>query len=476
MGNIRWNKKKDKKTARITLAALCIVLLGAALLLFIRFYKPAAQRRDYRNISSQEYDTVFLSMYPADTYREEDFSHYYAMTLFKASYCIPEFSILEQYMERVKGSGNAVSTVYLGIRPDLASPQKLQELADLYPEMAFEVILAYPSADYWRGLGEEAYGQTLAAYSQFLLAAPDISNVKFYYMGSQEWLIANPANYESLWLTTEDISRRILLHCDRRYGYQVTAGNASLFSQALAELTEQLRIAPPDFPDLSGHCLVLFGDSVIANYSDSTSIPEVITGLTGAAAYNCGIGGGSASSGDPSAISLPVIADAFCQKDLSLLPAQAADTNAYKGIERYLSDPPDGKKMCFIINYGLNDYFNGCTVASQDPYDITSYCGAIRTAVNTIRTNIPDAQIILCTPNFNAAFQYGTEPHGDGYVLEDYVDAVLALSEELQTTVLDNYHTLGLNHDNLGGYLEDEVHPNAACRYLIGRRLAGLIE
>ena len=105
-----------------------------------------------------------------------------------------------------------------------------------------------------------------------------------------------------------------------------------------------------------------------------------------------------------------------------------------------------------------------------------TYCGAIRTAVKTIRTNVPDAQVVLCTPNFVAVGEGGTEPHGAmENVLSDYVDAVIALSQELGTDVLDNFHELGITLENNGDYLADKIHPDYGCRYLMGKRLCMLI-
>lgn len=449
--------------------------LFAAVFLLIRFFCiPARQRNDYKLISSTEFDTAFLSMYPLDNYHEEDYAHFRAMTLFKASYCIPKPSVLANYMKRIAKSGNKVTTVYLGIRPDLISPEELGAVIEPYPSTAFEIILAYPSAQYWQGLTQKEYERVLAAYDAFLSAGPEMANVHIYFYSSQEWLIANPANYEDLWQLNEALSLTVMLHSDWLHSYLVTADNKAKLTEELAALTLRLRTPFNVYPDLSDHCLVFFGDSVIGNYTDSASIPGVVAGLTGAAVYNCGYGGNSAALGEERTISLPGIVDAFFQGNLSVLPS---DFQVYQGVSSYLDSPPEkDSALCFVINYGLNDYFSGYPVASHDPYDITTYCGAIRTAVASIRANAPDAQIILCSPTFSSLFQDGTELHGPmGGQLSEYADAVAALSKELETTLLDNYHDLGITHDNQGEYLEDQVHPNARCRYEIARRLTELI-
>ena len=119
----------------LTIAAAVLLIPAAAFLLRHMLFAPAA--RDYRRIASEEYDTVLLSMFPADSYREEEFAYYRGMTLFKASSLIPDISVMEKYMERVAKSGNTVTTAYLGIRPDKADPRKVQTLAGRYPSTVF---------------------------------------------------------------------------------------------------------------------------------------------------------------------------------------------------------------------------------------------------------------------------------------------------------------------------------------------------
>lgn len=456
---------------------LPVIAAIAVVFLFVLLRKPAAQREDYKNIASRTYNTVFLSMYPTDTYSEADIQYYFGLTAFRASYCIPGFSVMKEYMRQVAKSGNTISTVYLGIRPDKADLRELEDLINQYPSVSFEIILSYPSLDYWTGLSERDYEKALSDYSAFLSGGPEIPNAHFFFPGYQEWLLANPDNYESPWLVNESIARTLLLESTVLGDNFVSPENADLFSEELEAVTLKARTSPESFPDLSGKRLVFFGDSVIGNFTDSASIPGVVAGLSGAAVYNCGYGGNTATESPGAPIALPGIAKAFAQGDLSALPREA---QVYQGVSSYLSDPssdPYDENLCFVINYGLNDYFQGLTVSSEeDPMDTATYCGAIRTAVDTLKTSFPNAQIILCTPSYCRYYEFGTEPQGAGrYVLTDYVDSVLSLSEELPVDVLDTYHSLGVDSGNWEQYLPDQVHPGAAYRYLIGKSLIRLI-
>ncbi len=470
-------KKRTSKPLAFKLALL-LLSAGAILLLLALFGKPKAQRDDYRGISSLTYDCAFLSMYPIDAYSDEDFQHYLGLTVFKASYCIPSLPVMEEYMERIGKSGNTISTIYLGIRPDKADPQKLQGLMGQYPSVSFEVILAYPSLAYWTGLSDREYEQALQAYAAFLSSASDLPNAHYFLPGHHQWLIANPGNYETSWSVNESISRTLLLECADLGDHFVTPENMQRFSEELASLTQKARVSPGSLPDLSERRLVFLGDSVIGNYTDSASIPGVVHGLSGAAVYNCGYGGNSAAESPDAPVSLPGIAQALVSGDLSALPQEI---QVYQGVSSYLADYPPGSPsegLCILISYGLNDYFCGYAVSSQDnPLDTATYCGAVRTAVRTLQTGFPDAQIILLTPSYCYYFQGGTEPHGDGaYVLQDYVDAILSLSQELHLDVLDTYHDFGVDGGNWDSYLlPDQVHPNSSYRYLIGKGLLPLI-
>lgn len=456
---------------QIWILILGLFLLLAAFGLFLAFKGPAKtelQLLDYQQIASTEYDTVFLSMYPIDTYLEEDYAYFRGMTLFKSSYCIPSLSVLTDYMLRIADSENHVTTAYLGIRPELTNPEKLRKLLAQYPDITFEIVLPYPSADYWQSLSQEDYEQILAAYCGFLTAAPDLQEANFYFFGANEWLIANPANYLDQWSVNEDIARMLMTYSDKDHDSLVTAESAAAYAETLTSLTHSLRAAPPTYPDMSNYCIVFFGDSVIGNYTDSTSIPEAVSGLTGAEVYNCARGGDSSLMG-------PGFVDAFFREDLSELPE---DSQVYAGTASYLDNKPVNKQLCFVINYGLNDYFHGIpATCAEDPGNgLLSYHGAMQTVVELIREHVPDAQIIVCTPNFSAAFENGMEPHGaNDDILENYAVALLSLAEELDIDVLDNYYGLGITPENEGQYLADQVHPNEACRFRIASELAKLL-
>lgn len=449
---------------------ICVILLGAGLSCF--FLLTARQRADYRLIADSEYDTVFLSMYPVDTYEEESFLYYRGMNVLKISNTISSPSMLSRYMRQIAKSGNTVRTVYLGICPDKIGTEALSALFSRYPSVTFEVILSYPDASYWTELSQSQYEKELQAYTDLLTNLPSGGNI--YFWASTRWLVENPGNYETHWLPNRDIARTIMLNSDTGHGYLATAENGASLAEALAENTASYRSGSGKYADLSNYDIVLFGDSVIGNYTDSASIPGVLQGLTGATVYNCGFGGGRASQSPDELFSLNDFVTAFFLGNPSNLPQ---DKPLYQGILSYAADSHQGRSQVFVLNFGINDYYVGSPVYGDDPYDINTFAGALRSAARDILTHLPDAQIILCTPNLTFRFEYGQEPLGpEGEVFSDYADAVKKVAEEMGLDVLDNFYELGITPDNISYYLEyDLVHPNATGRFLIGSRLAALI-
>lgn len=461
--------KTAQNQKRIPLLLLLLAVLAGAIYIFARILFPIQQREDYRRIASEVYDSVFLSTYPVPGLENEDFIHYLGTNTLVASYSIPSKKVLEDYVARIAQSGNVIGKIYLGVRPDLISSEDVMALSAAYPGVVFDIFLSYPSLDYWCRLSDTDCHELLYAYGDFITDLILEERIRLYSLGSSEWLIANPHNYESDFSVQPSIARKVLLLPYTGQDYLLTADNAAAFLDNLTLLVTGERSTPSVYPDYSDRAVVFFGDSVIGNYTDSTSIPGVVSGLTGATVYNCGYGGNSAALWSDIPISLPGIVRALADGDVSSVPT---DAQAYAGIGAYLESPPTGKALSFVISYGLNDYFLGLPLSGPDPYDITTYTGAIRTAVDTLQSNFPEAQIILMTPTFCTYFNNGTEKQSEaGGVLTDYVDAVLSLGEELSVTVMDNYRELGINIQNSSEYLGDGCHPKESGCYLIGNKI-----
>lgn len=464
--------KKPGHSKLTLIAAVLLALAAAALLLFFCVIFPRDMRRDFKRLYSESYDTVVLSMYPMDNCPEDRYTYWRGMDTVVTTHEIPNLFTLKCYL-KLLGRKGTVTNVYLGVLPEMLDAAELAGLLLAYPGTRFEVILPYPQLDYWLSLPREECDSLLQAYRDFIPPLLNHEMISPYFFGSAEWLISNPANYEGTFETNAQASETIMLHSDRDHEYVLTADSKPSPTACIDDLDKLIsshRKTPVTYPDLSGWNIVFFGDSVIGNYTGTTSIPCVTAGLTGARVYNLGLGGGSASKfPNREDYALTDIIHALLTQTPEALPS---DTQVYLGMKELLADAPNGQ-YCFVINYGLNDYFAGAPIASQDPYDLYTYSGAYRTAISELREAYPDCYIILDTPNFCINFNYGMDYRFDvQHTMIDYVDTLQIVAAEFNVGLLDNYNELGITKENFGTYLADGTHPNETGRFLIGKRIA----
>lgn len=460
------NRPKFKHKKIWSWLFLSVLLLFAVCLVLTRHFI-----QDSHKFITKEYDSVFLSMFPIDNFTEESFHYWRGQTLVKSDVVLPNIDVISAYMKVISKSGNTITNAYIGIRPDKTNLADLVGITRTYNNVHYHIILSYPSIDYWRELPEEDFRETIMLYKKTAETLIQESNTTVY-LFSKEWLLCNPKHYEDTFLVNSDISLSMQLYCDRNHGYNLTTENFEENFDEFTTLLERERKQPVTYPDLSGTEIVFFGDSVIGNYTDNTSIPSIVHILSNAEVYNLGYGGNTATHID-NGITLTGIVEAFIHQDLSGIPT---DKQIYSGMTSYLERESTIDPTYFVINYGLNDYFVRMPIENKDPYDIYSFKGALRTAIHSLQETYPHSKIILMTPNYTA---FRKPPKGmtestDPFL--SYVKAVSDIGTEMDIIVLDNYHALGINESNYSKYLSDLVHPNEASRFRIAQMLCQLMK
>ena len=114
-------------------------------------------------------------------------------------------------------------------------------------------------------------------------------------------------------------------------------------------------------------------------------------------------------------------------------------------------------------------------------YDAYSFLGALRSAVADLRKVNPQVRIVYITPTYAWYTAWGLtceEMDNGGGLLEDYVDAGLALAEELDIEAVDLYHGF-FPHESWEDWelnMMDGLHPNEAGREKIARRIADALQ
>ena len=427
-----------------------------------------------QRLQRETYDTIFLSTFPVTEYQEEDYSRFRGMTMVKNDMCMVTEKILRRHLQAAFSSGNEIHTAYLGVQPDKLSPEILGDILETYPETSFEIILSYPQMSYWTHMEDMECEDMIACYYDLASSMLSYENARVYLFSGTEWLICNPANYAGTFHTNKEISRTLMLNTDDSHGFMLSTEQLDATFTTMSELIYSYKEAPIQYPDASNWDIVFLGDSIIGNFTDSSSVPGVVRGLTGANVYNCGYGGRGAARNEHTPIALPDVVNCITAGDASPLPVEE---QVYKGVNAFLERETTAPNLMFVINHGLNDYFTGVPVETADSYDITSYSGALRTAIRDLQTHFPGAEILLNTSNFTTFFDNGKEinSHRGGQLI-DYVNAVPMVARDMNVNVLDVYHLLPITDENWQLYLSDGCHPNEMTRFYLGSFIAELVE
>ncbi|MBD5461723.1 MAG: SGNH/GDSL hydrolase family protein [Lachnospiraceae bacterium] len=232
--------------------------------------------------------------------------------------------------------------------------------------------------------------------------------------------------------------------------------------------------------------LVFLGDSIFDSNRDGTGVPYLTSVACEADVFNLAIGGTCA------ALEYEESAESSRWTSTSLVGVVRAimgdiSTDVFEGKRtKDILDNPNidfSQTDYFIIEYGMNDFFRATPLDSADMelYDLKTYAGALRYAVDNLRDVAPGATIILCAPNY-ARFYDGTWMIGDGNTVNtgygtlfDYKGICNYVANEKQTLFFNAYQDLGIDGYTAEEYLEDGVHLTEAGRRLYADALAQMI-
>ena len=479
-------RNQGKKHPKLIIAWVGIMILAAAAGLYFANHQTAQEKKqELQRLSTESYNAVFLSMMPTQTYKEEDFTTYRGINTLKVNAVAKNTQDVAEYLNAAFSSGNDITNLYLGLDPSLiwSSSHKKRARWDenissdllayisAYPDITFEILLPNPNQTYWLKLTEDAMEETLTTYSTLINTLSAQPNVTLYFMGMEQWLIANPANYLDNMTTNELISQKIFLFTFCDHEYQITSVNSEILLSSLKDLITAERTKPTQYPDLSDWDIVFFGDSIIGNYTGSYSVPGVVGALSGAHAYNCAKGGIPACVDPNAPLSFPASVDYFGTQDFASI---SEDLSPFaEGLAEYAQANHTDRKLCFVINYGLNDYFGGHPVDnSEDAMDSSTYAGALRIGIDKIKESYPEAVIVLMTPNFITEYSNGTvRMNENSGILTDYVDAAIEVAKEKNVVCMNNYSDLGINESTADKYLADGCHLNETGRFVMAEKI-----
>ena len=265
---------KSEIRKKVVLIGCVLLLLAAAIFYAILYLDLAGIRRDLDRFSKMEYKGAFFSMYDISSYSEEDFVTYRGVLTVKAEQTVASWSSLSKYLDSIFSSRNTVTNVFLGLDPAVLweksqyKEEKWTKNLDKYlmshiaarQEVSFDILLPTYQLSIWTELSAAQMEEKLHAYSKLIEDLCVYPNVNIYFLGGEQWLIANPANYMTEGQTNEEVSHKIFLYtfCDQKY--QILPGNAPVLFERLISQVEQEWEEPVVYPDLSDLCMVFFGD------------------------------------------------------------------------------------------------------------------------------------------------------------------------------------------------------------------------
>lgn len=239
--------------------------------------------------------------------------------------------------------------------------------------------------------------------------------------------------------------------------------------------------------------IVLMGDSIIGNVRGDTSISAVLEKKTGQKVYNGALGGTcmgrygqkELTNNLRDVLSMVSLSKSIAGRDFSLqemLEIKDNGTEYFPETIAGLKEIDFGRVEVLLLEHCVNDYHIGEVIENpEDSYDENTYAGAVRSTVELLKRVYPKLRIILVTAPYTwyTLIDLTCEEYvRNGYVLEDYVNAQLALAEELDIEVIDIYHDV-FPHETWEDwmiYSVDGLHPNEAGRVLIAEIIADYLE
>lgn len=238
--------------------------------------------------------------------------------------------------------------------------------------------------------------------------------------------------------------------------------------------------------------ILFLGDSLMGLCRDETSIPYLVGEELGKSVYNGAMGGTclaevnrkESDTFQKNAVSFAALAQALAYSDFdwqkSVRIRQAVAEHFPQVIDE-LAGIDMQKVEYLVIEYGTNDYFGGIPIRnSENPYDMYTLEGALRSSLEVLQEEYPGLRIILLTPTYNwyndKGYHCENIEFGGGY-LKEYVDKLLELGEEYGVECLDLYTDLYPRGDYAEAlrYTMDGVHPNEDGRERIAEKIVDYI-
>ena len=469
------------------IVAAGIVLIAAIILGTAFIYYENSRWKDSK-LENAEYEGVYCAMDSTPFFSEEEFLDYRGLNIVISEKHLESFKHIGEMLDIVYTNNPGVNTVYMEVNP-VTLWKDASALGDKWAEYmekylletirqqsgtTFEFLLANPQISYWTEADEKQVEEFLQAYQTFVNTVDAFDNVLVFYVGAEQWLNDNEDNYADIFQLNSRVEKNIFLSafCDRRF-----LVDSSVMADKLSGLKEQIersRNSEKEYPDYGEYSFVFLGDSIIGNDMSTCSIPGVVGALTDASVYNCGKSGAAATSDAEAELSMLDLVNALTEGNTDKI----LEEDLLENIERFLQDDHAEDRLCFFINFGLNDYYIGYPLDNpEEPYDEYTYAGALRSGIKQLKEAYPGAEVVVMVPTYIIFYNEGMDVmSARGGQLARYREIAEAVAEEMQVHCKNNYVDMQMDSSNQEEYLADGCHLNEWGRYYLGEQIVRFLE
>lgn len=216
--------------------------------------------------------------------------------------------------------------------------------------------------------------------------------------------------------------------------------------------------------------ILVLGDSIWDLERGETGIAALLEEELGnATVYNCAIKGSRAAADE---CGLYAMAEQIAGKRQITFPADATAGEILQQVDFLNVD-------YIFIAYGLNDYFGAVKRKNPDDcYDVSTYEGALCSAIELLRESCPSAEFVILSPTYCQGYSYGQVIHestsydyGAGTGL-DYAASAERIAEAYGYLFIDHYEDLDISIHNGAEYLADATHLTEKGRRAYAKNLA----
>lgn len=224
------------------------------------------------------------------------------------------------------------------------------------------------------------------------------------------------------------------------------------------------------------YSIIVFGDSNVGNFRYEVGPVNLLGKKAVKKTFNAGIGGTSFNNAiDTENYESPF--RYYSMVELSKAIRNDDFTIQFSEMPRYYIDYSEGnfdyientikllskadisKTEAIFICHGLNDYLMGAAIDNPvDPYDTTSFGGAIRTIIENLQAVAPNTRIIFVGANYNNV-NGDCETYSTGHgTLPEYLKLEEELAKEYNVEFTSMYGPI--NAENITTYTYDGMHYN----------------